>query len=241
MSKYKADILKPFGPRILKVVLPEEVLGKLIDITDKLIADDKRENYGCTLAGQIKEEVKIPKEILKKEKLDQIFDMYLRTYVLHCLDELNSFTEETHDILCSTLSMWFNEMQPGGEYNPVHFHTNCFVSSTLYLKVPKIKKKIKGKDNEHCKIDRDGVIEFIDRSVAPNFLYKGTLDIHPQEGEMYIWPSSLLHTVYPFFGNEVRRSIAWNGTYRVVDKKTKLIVAGLTKNNWIKWKQLTTT
>ena len=52
-----------------------------------------------------------------------------------------------------------------------------------------------------------------------------------QEGEMYIWPSSLLHTVYPFFGNEVRRSIAWNGTYRVVDKKTKLIVAGLTKNN----------
>ena len=46
-----------------------------------------------------------------------------------------------------------------------------------------------------------------------------------------MWPSSLLHTVYPFFGDEVRRSIAWNGTYRVIDKKTKLIVAGLTQNN----------
>ena len=231
MSKYKADILKPFGPRILKVVLPEEVLGKLIDITDKLIADDKRENYGCTLAGQIKEEVKIPKEILKKEGLDEVLHMYLQTYVSHCVNELYGFTEATHDVLCSMLSVWFNEMQPGGEYNPAHFHTNCFVSSTLYLKVPTIKKKIKGKDNENCKIDRDGVIEFIDRSVAPGFLHRGTLDIHPQEGEMYIWPSSLLHTVYPFFGNEVRRSIAWNATYRVVDKKTNLIVAGLTKNN----------
>ena len=231
MSKYKADILKPFGPRILKVVLPEEILKKLIDITDKLITDDKRENFGCNLAGQIKEEVKIPKEILKKEGLDEVLHMYLQTYVSHCVNELYGFTEETHDVLCSMLSVWFNEMQPGGEYNPAHFHTNCFVSSTLYLKVPTIKKKIKGKENEHCKIDRDGVIEFIDRSVAPGFLQTGTLDVQPEEGAMYIWPSSLLHTVYPFFGNEVRRSIAWNGTYRVVDKKTKQIVAGLIPTN----------
>ena len=232
MSKYEAEIIKPFGPRILKLMLPKEILGKLIDITDKLIIDDKRENFGCNLAGQIKEEIKIPEETLKEEKLDSIFHMYLRTYVLSCLKELFGFTEETHDIRCTvTQDVWFNEMQPGGEYNPIHFHTNCFVSSTLYLKVPKLKKKIKGDDNEHCKNDRDGFIEFIDRSVAPNFLQRPTFAEEPKEGAMYIWPSSLLHTVYPFFGDEVRRSVAWNGTYRVFDKKTGLIVAGLTKNN----------
>ena len=37
--------MKPFGPRILKLMLPEEILEKLIDITDKLIIDDKREGY----------------------------------------------------------------------------------------------------------------------------------------------------------------------------------------------------
>ena len=230
-SDYKGEVLKPFGPRILKEMLPKDVLKKLIDVTDKLLADDKRENYGHTLAGQIKEEIKIPKEILKKEGLDEVFNMYLRTYVLHCLEELHGFTEETHDILCSALSTWVNEMQPGGEYNPAHFHTNCFVSSTLYLKVPKVKEKIKGEGNEKYKIERDGFIEFIDRSVAPGFLQRGTLDVQPEEGAMYIWPSNLLHTVYPFLGNEVRRSVAWNGTYRVVDKKTKQIVAGLTRNN----------
>ena len=227
MKQYKAEIIKPSGPRMLKVVLPENILKKLIKITDKLIVDDKRENFGCALVGQIKEEVKIPKEILKEEKLDEIFNMYLRTYVSHCLNELNGWTEETHDILCSMTDMWFNEMQPGGEYNPAHFHTKCFVSSTLYLKIPEIKNKIRGEHNEGCKIDRDGVIEFIDRSVAPDFLQRGALAVQPQEGVMFMWPSSLFHTVYPFFGNEVRRSIAWNGTYRVVDKKTKQVVAGL--------------
>ena len=37
MSKYEAEIIKPFGPRILKLILPKEILGKLIDITDKLL------------------------------------------------------------------------------------------------------------------------------------------------------------------------------------------------------------
>ena len=219
MSKYKAEILKPFGPRILKVMLPEEVLEKLIDITDKLIVDDKRENFGCNLAGQIKEEIKIPEEILEKEKLDQVFNMYLHTYVSACLKELGGFIEEKQEILCSITDMWFNEMQPGGEYNPAHFHANCFISSTLYLKVPKLKKKIKGDDNDKCKVSRDGVIEFIDRSVAPDFLQRGTFPVEPEEGAMYMWPSNLLHLVYPFFGDEVRRSIAWNGTYRVVGKE----------------------
>ena len=231
MSKYKAEIIKPFGPRILKVVLPKDILKKLVKITDELIVDDNRENFGCALAGQIKEEVKISKDILAKEKLDAIFNMYLKTYVVTCLNDLNNWTEKTHDILCTMTDMWFNEMQPGGEYNPAHYHTKCFVSSTLYLKIPEIKEKIQGKDNEECKIARDGVIEFIDRSVAPDFLQRGALAVQPQEGVMYMWPSSLFHTVYPFFGNEVRRSVAWNGTYRVIDKKTKQVIAGLFPTN----------
>ena len=54
--------------------------------------------------------------------------------------------------------MWFNEMQPGGEYNPIHYHTGCHVSSVLYLKVP-AKRPKRGID---CKEDRDGMIEFVD-------------------------------------------------------------------------------
>ena len=33
-------------------------------------------------------------------------------------------------------TMWFVNQKPG-EYNPVHIHTNCKVSSVCYLKTPK--------------------------------------------------------------------------------------------------------
>ena len=43
---------------------------------------------------------------------------------------------------------------------------------------------------------------------------------------MYMWPSDILHTVYPFLGDEVRRSVAWNGTYRLMNKENNQCVLG---------------
>ena len=117
--------------------------------------------------------------------------------------------------------MWFNEMK-SGEYNPVHYHTNCLVSSTLFLKTPKNKTK----RNIKNKIDKDGYLEFIDKSVAPDYLQRGQMLIEPKVGDMYIWPSSLHHTVYPFISDDVRRSIAWNGTYQFIQKNNNKVVSG---------------
>ena len=218
----KYNVLQPFGPRIFKVELPKDVLQKLIKITDKLIIDENRKSAGHTLVGQIKEEVEISKELLKENNLYTFFNTYLKAYIEYCLKETQGYNQKIHDIYCDITSMWFNEMQPGGEYNPVHYHSGCSVSSTLYLKIPleRPKRNIKYKE------DTDGIIEFIDRSVSPDLLQRPTGRIQPKEGIMFMWPSSLLHTVYPFLGDEVRRSIAWNGTYRFVDKRTGVTILG---------------
>ena len=231
MKEHEIEVLNPFGPKIFKTQLSNEVINKLIDITDKLIIDENRKkSNGCNLAGQIAEEIQIPKKILKENKLYELFKVYLKGYIEHCLglSESNSMlgngmqVSGTNKIICDISSMWFNEMKPGGEYNPVHFHTKCHVSSTLYLKIPKNRPK----RNIECKEDMDGSINFIDRSVSPELLQRGILSIQPQEGEMYLWPSSLLHCVYPFLGDEVRRSIAWNGIYRLVNEEEGKIVLG---------------
>jgi len=222
MKGIKADILRPFGPKIFKVQLSQQAVDKLIEITDNLIVDINRESYGCALAGQIKEEIKITNELLEEHDLYNLFNAYLGSYVRHCLTEIGKFDEEKHEIKTDVVSMWFNEMREN-EYNPAHFHTQCFVSSVLYLKKPK--KKVKR--NIECKHDRDGVIEFIDRSVAPDFLTMGSIYAEPSVGTMFIWPSSLLHTVYPFLGDGVRRSIAWNGIYQLINKETGDVEAGL--------------
>ena len=48
-------------------------------------------------------------------------------------------------------------------------------------------------------------------------LDKGVWGFNPQVGDLFIFPSYLLHTVYPFIGNEERRSLAFNAIYRVMD------------------------
>ena len=223
MAKHEVDVLNPFGPKIFKIQLSNSVVDKLINITDTLIIDDNREKNGCNLAGQIAEEIKIPNKVLKENKLYDLFKMYLKGYVEHCLGVNDYFGGESkNEVICDISSMWFNEMKPGGEYNPAHFHTRCHVSSVLYLKIPKNRPR----RNIECKEDKDGSINFIDRSVSPDLLQKGILSIQPQEGEMYIWPSSLLHCVYPFLGDEVRRSVAWNGVYRLVDDEKGTILLG---------------
>ena len=80
-------VTRPFGPKIGVVKLPKEVVIKLIGITDKLIVDEKRENHGCALVGQIKEEVRISNELLEKENLYNTFQQYLGDYIAYCLKE----------------------------------------------------------------------------------------------------------------------------------------------------------
>ena len=218
----KMRITRPFGPKIGIIKLPKKIVTKLTDITDELIVSKKRKNFGCALAGIIEEEVKISNDLLNKENLYDIFQQYLGDYIWHCLKEKHTpevLKENRLDV--AVTSMWFNEMK-AGEYNPAHFHTKCYVSSVLYLKIPKNRPK----RNIECKEDLDGMIEFSDRSVAPDFLTKGTLSLQPEVGTMLMWPASLLHSVYPFLGNEVRRSIAWNGTYQLINKETGFITAG---------------
>ena len=50
---------------------------------------------------------------------------------------------------------------------------------------------------------------------------------------MILFPSYLSHHVYPFIGEEERRSIAFNANYRIIDESDKndvKFIAGNTSN-----------
>ena len=46
---------------------------------------------------------------------------------------------------------------------------------------------------------------------------------------MIMFPSYLLHTVYPFIGDEERRCIAFNAVYRIGDENKTFIAGDLSK------------
>ena len=58
---------RPFGPWLLKAKLPEDVLDKMIEITDKITDDTQNISLGHGLAGIIEDEPFVPNEILKSE------------------------------------------------------------------------------------------------------------------------------------------------------------------------------
>ena len=101
------------------------------------------------------------------------------------------------------------------EYNPLHNHTGCEISGVIYLKTPDIKGR-RNIESKKGKDDNDGDISFVHSAMGNrNFdvLEKGIFTISPQVGQMVLFPSYLLHTVYPFQGKGERRSLAFNLSY----------------------------
>ena len=215
------------GTKIGKIIMPKEIVSDLISITDKSI--NSNEDFGYALAGQIKDE-----KVLTKKDLGPIWawlenevNLYIKT-ILKDIDinfKPRSASSENLEIDASIESMW-TVSQVENEYNPVHYHgdvksfedlsPNCQVSSVLYLKIPKRStRKLKNK-----KSNPDGFIEFISQGFGTSFqsLSSGSMRFKPIVGHLYIFPSWLLHTVYPFVGKGERRSISFNSSYKVVKK-----------------------
>lgn len=104
---------------------------------------------------------------------------------------------------------WMNVNGQGG-YNVPHNHPGSFWSGCYYVKLPK-------KQNEHS---RSGLIEFIDprgcisESSIPNSPYfQEKIIKQPTVGEIFLFPSYLVHWVYPNEECEDRVSIAFNAKF----------------------------
>ena len=110
--------------------------------------------------------------------------------------------------------MWVNS-QFENEYNPCHYHPTCTLSAVFYLKVPEFKSRKVHETSE--KDNPDGNILFVNGSCGESDVYleQSTACFTPSVGDLFIWPSRLLHGVYPFIGPGERRSVAFNGVHQV--------------------------
>lgn len=103
---------------------------------------------------------------------------------------------------------WMNANPPGG-FNAPHTHPGAHWSGVYYVSQPEVE------------IGNSGMIEFLDpRSDLPNWrllaapAFRGKKKLRPEPGEMILFPSYLVHWVYPNEADEERVSIAFNATFR---------------------------
>ena len=72
MSNFSNDnleVLRPFGPTIAKVKMPQDLIDKLNEYTESILGDQSKQdklNYGDKLAGNVKQEFVIEPDYAQK-------------------------------------------------------------------------------------------------------------------------------------------------------------------------------
>ncbi|MFM8524249.1 MAG: putative 2OG-Fe(II) oxygenase [Cyanobacteriota bacterium] len=89
--------------------------------------------------------------------------------------------------------------------SPVHFHSGD-VSGILYLKVPSL--VVESPSSNYILGRRQGQINFLHG--GKQLLSRSLISFAPVVGDLYLFPSWLLHGVEPFDGNGERRSLSFN-------------------------------
>ena len=198
-DKIHLNISKPFGPSLGKVNIPENLIIKINNYIDEVIEKNKEaaqlNDYGSSLAGQVKQEIRLPKEIVQGELLDYLISIS-KTYVkLSCGQEITKF---------ELMSTWIVR-QFENEYNPIHTHGG-HISGVGYLKLP---NNFGETFQNNKKNNFNGKLSLVHGSQM--FSCKSTFTITPKVGDFYFFPNYLMHIVYPFYKkDEERRSISFN-------------------------------
>ena len=182
------------GTIICRFKVPLEVIDEInndYDNAKDLPAHNKN------LAGKIADEFKVTS--ILSENTKSLFTTCFQQY-LHTIKK--PFWH------VSLENAWINDMK-ANEYNPFHFHTSPMtdlgLSSVLVLKRP----ETYGKEYSREDTPSNGNLEFNGGQQDP--LSISQLRVDAKIGQLYVFPYTLLHGVYPFNGtDEIRRTMSFN-------------------------------
>jgi len=212
----EVQLIQPWSVPVFKTTLPPEVLQTMIEISDQVIADKETKSHGEYLAGQIDSELLVEHNLLEQTGVMGFFLGAVRQFVIQCkCQQMPGFEQavQKEEWLTQMLTMWIVSQQPN-EYNPLHIHTECTISSVMYLKVPKMLPSKK----EHRPND-DGSILFTTNASRDVDFSVPNIVIHPAVGDFYIFGAQQQHAVYPYRCAEgqketERRSISFNAVFQ---------------------------
>ena len=180
-----------WGPLLFKVKLNPTDLNACLKLCSK-----KSSEVNETLAGVIKHQ-----HYISPQKFYDIINPYLPPF-RHCFQQWYA-KPLNHKMMIS--AAWVNFMK-AGEFNPPHIHDDCDFSSVLFIQIPKKireeNKKYKGRSAG------PGSISF---TYGENYKYAiSQMSVLPEEGDLFIFPATLVHFVAPFMCKEERISISAN-------------------------------
>ena len=201
-EKLETRVIKGFGPSVLKVKIPINIVNNINLYIDGLVADEKKSknlSAGEKLVGDVTQEFTLENEFINNS------GWFI--FLASCVNKWIEFETKKKVKDFKILNSWVVR-QFENEYNPTHWHSG-HISGAGFLKVPST-------FGEHTQSKKDinyqgGNLQLIHGSRM--FLSPSTLNIVPSVGDFYFFPNYLMHTVFPFKNsNEERRSVSFNAT-----------------------------
>ena len=200
MEKINIELIKIFGPSILKVSIPQTIVDNLNNYIDRIILDEKKSkelDIGERLVGDVTQEFELEQKIMQESGWGQFLSNCVSKWIE--LETKNKITK--FQILKSWVVRQFEN-----EYNPTHWHSG-HISGAGFLKIPSDMGKHK-QDKKQINY-KGGSLQLMHGSRM--FLSHSTYNIAPKVGDFYFFPNYLMHHVYPFKNSkEERRSISFN-------------------------------
>ena len=200
MEKVNIELIKIFGPSVLKVSIPETIVNNLNNYIDEIIKNKERSkelDIGERLVGDVTQEFEIEQKIMQESGWGQ--------FLSNCVSKWIEIETKSKITKFQILKSWVVR-QFENEYNPTHWHSG-HISGAGFLKVPSNLGKNK---QQKEKINyKGGNLQLMHGSRM--FLSHSTMNIVPKIGDFYFFPNYLMHHVYPFKDSkEERRSISFN-------------------------------
>ena len=194
MDKISGQIIRAFSPAIGKYKISDKLINTINKHIDFILDDQNKIDelyHGKNLAGEIKYEIKLTKEFIDLNLYNPIKNI-IYNFVKSTLNkELKTLEVKSSWAVC----------QFENDYNPIHWHDG-HLSGVMYTKIPQ------DFGSSYKKINKNGNIAFIHGS--SQLTAASVYDVRPEVGDLFIFPSNLMHTVYPFFSEEERRSVSFN-------------------------------
>ena len=199
----KLNIFRPFGPAIGSTDIPKTLIDKINNFIDEVIKDknkSKKFDAGKVLAGQVSQEIFLPKEIIEVELMN-----FLAKFSKAFVENLTEKKMTKFELIRVWVVRQFQN-----EYNPTHWHGG-HLSGAGYLKLP---DDFGSSIQPEKQVNVNGKINFVHGT--GQFLSNSMISRKPEVGKIFIFPNYLMHSVYPFYGKGERRSISFNAT---IDEK----------------------
>jgi len=200
MEKINIQLIKIFGPSVLKVTIPETIVNNLNNYIDEIIKNKEKSkelDIGERLVGDVTQEFEIEQKIMQETGWGQ--------FLSNCVSKWIEIETKSKITKFQILKSWVVR-QFENEYNPTHWHSG-HISGAGFLKVPS--NLGKNKQNKEKINYKGGNLQLMHGSRM--FLSQSTMNIIPKVGDFYFFPNYLMHHVYPFKDSkEERRSISFN-------------------------------